>query len=430
MKVTLKGSFTKQDLIQAFAEEVENYMDEEMTGSATIYLRFRDDEGKSIDWVDENKNSLEVTVTPQSFKETRIRNRGISILEGYQNEKTSTAVANELEVPLAQVETLYQQFNELQLPSSISIIPSEQLTTYMLLEREVNMEDEVNHEKLEWIGITIVDKLHVEKVYSVRDYCMKHKIGYQENIYKQEDLLLTKGEAERSGLRSFTQTTEPHGLTLVDGNFDFFYDANRLLKDNDLTLFKGSRAPDGYVIGQVNGLTPEQVKGQEAGYIVKRSIVRRDFIPVYHPATLYKMYGVRVLSEEEIEERKGTTLFTQHRTTPYFPKVYNVQDELKIAGYDEEGREFTEPSRPLYEKFGLLTGDDIQPGDAVVKTRYMKKFQGLLKEVGIDINKLYPDGMTQDYQLVYRATRIPKETIEAYRKYEETQEFIRELKRT
>ncbi|PGK52197.1 hypothetical protein CN918_30880 [Priestia megaterium] len=427
MKITLKGQFMKQEFLQAVSDQLNEYMDEDMTINATLYLRFKDAEGKKIDWVDKNENSLEVTINKSTYQKTNTLEQVKQVYIAYREERKSTTIATELEMPLANVEQLYQEFKELQINPSIMFISREELTPYMILGSELNIENAANMEKVEWVGVTLVGGLRLEKVYSIQFYCQDQGLGFQKQIDKQYTLYLTKKEVEERGLSHLSKVTRPHGLTIKNGDILFFYDIEKLLNENGLKLFEGSNAPEGHVKLHVNGLTAEQIERHEVGYIIERSLLKRKFIPVYHPATLYNFYNVRILSKEEIEERKGITLFTNHRLTPYFPKSYDIKGEMKVCGYDEEGKEYVEPIRPLYEKFGLIESSELKPDDLALNTRYTKKLQGLLKKEGIDINNVYPDGMTEEHKLVYRASRIPKQVIAEYKKYEREKEADRVL---
>ena len=261
----------------------------------------------------------------------------------------------------------------------------------------------------------------LKDVLSVEKYCKTNNL----QVYNHKDIrwnhnLLTERNAKKSELKRFFKNSHPVGLTLSNGQVMQVYDVVQVLEENEIPYIPYEEINLYEMgIGEVKGLTKEQLNHLDIGYTIDEEMVFGCKVkPVYLKRDAYEKNGLRFIDEQELLKEKGSTLFHyQTGVHSYFPRSYGVESELKPYGWAGNGTFYHRTKRPLYEKFGLVKVEEIDRDDFLVHPTDSKKLRNLLKNIGMMLDDIEPDGMTKDYRLVYRHGKIPSSVIREFQSY-------------
>ena len=283
----------------------------------------------------------------------------------------------------------------------------------------------------EVIGIAMNEQGKEEKVLSVESYCEQEGIPFipYDELIKIPHIV-TEQNIRRSVVKGLFEEAAPYALTKVFRKLELAYRGNEVLENNGLRYISWTELEGTwYEYGGVKGLTAEQLQTVEPAYTIPRVLLFGDPIePVYLKEEAYEQNGYVRIEEAELKREKGTTLFSANGLRNYFPNTYGVEKELIPYGYSDNGTLYSKLARPLYDIFGLIPKEDIGAHDFLVRPNETKTLRKLLSEHGVSMSEILPDGMTKDYQLVYRGDKIPLSVkVEYHKWWHQKQE--RELKR-
>lgn len=374
MKIQFKGQFDQKDFLKAVSQMFEMFNGDDRTVSGCMELNVFQD-GKPLDlWSQEGDFPVEVTVHASRVP-TRI---------------------SEEEV---QTDTVLTSLN-----------PYEFMKGELV---EVPPYAEV-------VGKSLNSFLELEDVLSVEKYCKANNLQiYYYKYIRSIVILMTETTVKRSELERLFIKSKPIGLTLVKGHMERIYDVVQILEENEIPYIPYKEIDLFEMgIGEVIGLTDEQLNHLEIGYTIDEGMfIGCTIKPVYLKRAAYEKNGLRFIEESELSKEKGNTLFHYQTLHMYFPGSYGVRSELEPYGWAGNGSFYHQTKQPLYEKFGLLKAEEIGEEDFLVHPRDSMKLRNLLKKSSILLDDIQPDGMTKDYQLVYRQGKIPSPVIGEFQSY-------------
>lgn len=258
----------------------------------------------------------------------------------------------------------------------------------------------------------------LEDVLSFEKYCKTNNLQvYHHKEIRWTHNLLTEENVKKSKLKRFFMKSPPVGLTLSNFQVVRVYDAVQVLEENEIPYIPYEEI-DLYEmgIGEVKGLTDEQLNHLEIGYTI--DVFGNRVKPVYLKRDVYEKNGLRFIDELELTKEKGNTLFNyQTGLHSYFPRSYGVESELEPYGWAGTGTFYHQTKRPLYEKFGLVKAEEIGEEDFLIHPMNSMKLRKLLKKIGKPLDDIQPDGMTKDNRLVYHHGKIPSSVIKEFQSY-------------
>lgn len=427
MIIKLKGEFNKKEFINTLSEQLDLYIEDDWSAYGSLYLNFNDENGTAVDWHDKRDNSLKVEI--QGRKKKRLSVKDVEmVVQLLKKGRSAEEISKILEIADSEIKKSLSSINESGLLDELPLLKEAELDTYMFLESEVNLDKNKYKDYIKEIGVLRTENRKYEKVYTIKDLCIKENMNFIRNIMETDEPFVVKESFLEYNCAHLLPMAERKGYTILRKEIVEYYDLKELLQKSDYNFFDNRyNLQEGYEAENVKHLTKAQIDGEEIGYTVNRWYLLKQVVPIYSTEKLYKKYNINLLSEEEILKESGISLFNPHAIHNYYPTPYGVRRQLEPYGFDKNGKAFHKLKRTLHEIFGLIKNSDLSQKDFTIHPKKIKKLTMILKENNLDLGDIFPDGMTDDYKFVYKEGKIPEHIITEHNEYWEQRKLKEEL---
>jgi len=417
MIIRFKGEFTKEELLQAFEEQLDQFIQKDWTCKGTFYLNIYNEKGSEIDLIDTKTNeSFELTVrSPKKRKAlsvTDIEKVKDMLAQGMD----PSDIANQLKIADSSIKKATTQLTELEESGddSLPLLKKTDFDTSMFTESEIDIAryNDWNPEK---VGLYKNKKGKLELVYSFQRYFEEINASIYRDIHSMPHYFVPVSAFDFCK-DLIKDVTKMYGVLLTEKGLEMIIDVRDVAKAHNITYFESEDDGEEFVSSYYlkNILNKEQYIGKEIGFYIPTYSRPRDcfVIPLYDQQALFKENGIHYITDDEIEQYVGKTLFKTNAVQNYYPSSYGVKNLLELYGYTSEGTKYYHPICPLYEHFGLI--EEVLDTYYVVDPTKATKLRTLLRDNGTKLDDIKPLGMTKDYLLVYDKQSIPQEIRDEY----------------
>lgn len=416
--IRLKGSFDKKEFLKSIEDALDTYVEESMTMKGSLYLNLFNEEGESIDYFDQRGNSLEITLNSKK-KKKKVSLKEITMIQDLLKQGVEVdEISNILEIANSEINKTVKKIVNLDDTNSLPFIKIKDLDEYMFLESDVKIKNSEFKKLIKEIALYKNRKNDLEKVYSIREFCESKNLIFIRELSSSRKPYVPVSVLKKNKFEHLLEGEECKGIGIYDDykkQLMTLFDLEQLLTKIDLKYFREDELTKEFSVNSVKGLKKSQIIGEESGYTITPSRFGEiKLTPVYDIKKLYKKYGIKLISDVEVNEKLGKTIFKAFGIASYYPNTYRVKEELEPYGFDLNGTEYHKLKKPLSEIFGLIEKKDILNNDFLYDPLKSSKLNLLLKNSGTALGDILPDGITEDFLLVYRNGKIDNDIIEEY----------------
>ncbi|MCK1999771.1 helix-turn-helix domain-containing protein [[Brevibacterium] frigoritolerans] len=417
MIVRLRGEFNQDEFIQNISNVINEYVGDTHTVKGSLYLNLFDENGEEVDYF-KNGKSLELVIQSKRKKKKLNSEDILKIKELLEKGQTAKEIADLLNTSSQSVGKMKKEIEDsdgLELP----FIPKDEMNEYMFFEYEFSGMKEID-ERLKMIGVAKTELGSIEKVYSIEPFCSQNNISYYGKYFEEpfvtKEAFSNRSNIKFSGLEEGIGFVRDHRIFVLSGEFTLIYDLRRVLEENGFKYFSDEDdLPNGLCseLKLKKGKVPENTYlDKEIGFYLGYIGNGLKLIGVYEQEKILSAANLRLVDDEELRRDFGKKLFNINNLGNYIPKTYGVRTILEPYGIDKDGNGIYRTIKPLYEFFGLI--ENIEKSDFLVDPFKMSKLKIELKKNNTPLNEIMPDGMTEDYLLVYKKGKIPEEIKDKY----------------
>lgn len=404
MIIRLRGEFETDKFIEAIDSTIKEYVDEGIKIKGSLYLNLFNEAGDEIDIYDESGKSLEVTVTNKK-KNAKMTVNDIArvkdlLAQGLTEDQIADALELSNEVAKDSIQTAKPKGSTMVLP----ILKKKQMNQYMFLKSELEINE--YEEAIKEVGLWRNTLNKLEPILSVEEYCSEHDLMFFKNHAELYGTLMMKRSLGKRDEK--VEGMVIRGLLLHNGLLEEVFSLEEFLNTIGIPYIPYDEVKIRKLhVGEVKGFTKEQLFNQKVGVTLIR---HKDWVEtnaVFDVPSLCEKYGYALISDEELETGRGKTLFSPQDVDYFYPPSYGVKEELTPYGFHQDGKQYFKTKKPLYEHFGLIEKEDIKSTDLCVDPFNMFRLRMVLSGTPLDLNDIKPDGMTENYEMVYRKGKIP-----------------------